>query len=38
MALYRSPEYQTGFESIGISVQEKQFKIHFREDGRGGHL
>ena len=23
MALYRSPDYQTSFESIGLSVQEK---------------
>ena len=23
MALYPSPEYQTSFESIGLSVQEK---------------
>ena len=29
MALYRSPEYKTSFESIGISGQEK-FKYIFK--------
>ena len=34
MALYRSHDYQTSFESIGLSVQEK-FNINFQD---GGHL
>ena len=34
MALYRSPDYQTSFESIGLLVQEK-FNIDFQE---GSHL
>ena len=38
MALYRSPEYQTSFESVGLSAQEKQFKIYFQDDGCDGHL
>ena len=33
MALYRSPDYQTSFESVGLSVQE--FNIDFKD---GGHL
>ena len=35
MALYRSPDYQTGFESVGLSVYEKNFNICFQD---GGHL
>ena len=35
MALYRSPDYQTSFESVGISVQMKKFNIGFQD---GGHL
>ena len=35
MVLYRSPDYQTSFESIDLSVQEKQFNIDFKD---GGHL
>ena len=35
MALYRSPDYQTSFVSIGLSVQEKKFNIDFQD---GGHL
>ena len=35
MALYRSPDYQTSFESIGFSVQEKKLNIDFQD---GGHL
>ena len=35
MALYRSPDYQTTFESIGLSVQEKKFNIDFQD---GDHL
>ena len=27
MALYPSPDYQTSFESTGLSVQEKKFNI-----------
>ena len=34
IALYHSPEYQTSFESIGISAQEK-FKMDFQD---GSHL
>ena len=37
MTLYPSPEYKTSFESIGFSVQVKQFKIHF-QDGHLGFL
>ena len=36
MALHRSPDYQTNFESIGLSVQEKKFNTDF-QDGRYGH-
>ena len=32
MALYHSPEYQTSFD-IGLTVLEKQFNIHFQDDG-----
>ena len=35
MALYHSPDYQTSFELIGLSVQEKKFNIDFQD---GGHL
>ena len=31
MAPYRSPEYQTRFESNGLSVQEKKFETKFQE-------
>ena len=34
MALYRSPDYQTNFESFGLLVQEK-FNIDFQN---GGHV
>ena len=37
MALYRSPMYQTSFESIGFSVQEK-LRIHFQDDAHGSHI
>ena len=30
MALHHPPEYQTSFESNGLSVQEKQFKYIFK--------
>ena len=36
MALHRSPDYQTSFESIGLSVQEKKFNIDFQDGGHGG--
>ena len=35
MALYRSRDYLTSFESIDLSVQEKNFNIDFQD---GGHL
>ena len=35
MTLYRSPDYQTSFEPVGLSVQEKKFNIDFQD---GGHL
>ena len=38
IALYHSPEYQTSFESTGLSVPEKQFNIHFQDDSCDGHL
>ena len=34
MALYPSPDYQTSFKSVGLSVREK-FNIDFQD---GGHL
>ena len=33
MALYHSPDYQTNFESVGLSVQEKKFNIDFQDLG-----
>ena len=36
MALYRSPDYQTSFESIDLSVQE--FNTDFQDCDHGGHL
>ena len=35
MALYRSPDYKTGFKLIDLSVQEKNFNIGFQD---GDHL
>ena len=35
-ALYHSPDYQTSFESIGLSVQEKKFNIDFQDGGHPG--
>ena len=35
MAQYCSPDYQTSFESIGLSSQEKKFNIDFQD---GNHL
>ena len=39
MALYISPkaDYQTSFQSIGLSVQEK-FNVDFQNSCHGGHL
>ena len=31
MALYRSPDYQTRFESTDLSLQEKKFNIDFQD-------
>ena len=31
MALYHLPNYQTSFESTGLSVQEKKFNINFQD-------
>ena len=33
-ALCHSPDYQTGFESTGISVQEKKFNTDFQDGGQ----
>ena len=33
--MYRSLDYQTSLESIGLSVQEKKFNVDFQY---GGHL
>ena len=38
MAMYRSPEYQTSFESVGLSVSEEKFEIDFQDGGCGSHL
>ena len=35
ITLYRSPDYQTSFESTGLSVQKRKFNIDFQD---GGHL
>ena len=36
---YKSPKYfLSSFESIGLFVQEKQFKIDFHDGNCGGHL
>ena len=35
IALYRSPDYQSRFESVGLLVQEKEFNIGFQD---GEHL
>ena len=37
MALYQSSDYQTSFESIGLSAQKK-FNIDFQAGSHGGHL
>ena len=36
IALYRSPDYQTHFESIGLSDQEKKFNMVFHDSGQLG--
>ena len=36
MALYRSPDYQTSSESIGLSVQKNKFIIDFQDGGHFG--
>ena len=38
MALYCSPDYQTIFQSIGLSIQEKKFNIGFQYGGHGAQL
>ena len=38
MALYHSPIYQTSFESVIRSVQNKTFNIDFQDGGHRGHL
>ena len=35
MALYQSPDYQTSFESNGLSVQDKTLNIHFQDGSHG---
>ena len=37
--IYKLPLYFFPcFESVGLSVQEKKFKIDFQDGGHGGHL
>ena len=36
MALYSSPDNQTGFESVGLSVQERKFNIDVQDEGHLG--
>ena len=38
MALYRSPDYQTSFKSISLSVQEKKFNIDFQDGNHFGTI
>ena len=38
MALYLSPDYQTSFKSVGLSVQEKKSNIEFQDGGHGCDL
>ena len=33
MALYHLLDYQTGFESVGFSVQEKKFNLDIQDGG-----
>ena len=33
-----SPDYQTSFDSIGLSVKEMKIEIDFQDGSRGGHL
>ena len=37
MVLYHSPDYQTSFKSIDLSVQKK-FNTDFQDGGHGGIL
>ena len=36
MALYRSRDYKTSFESVGLSVQEKKFNTDFQHGSHHG--
>ena len=38
MNMYRSPDYQASFETVGLSVQEKKFNIDFQGGSHCGHL
>ena len=38
MALYRSPDYQTSFQSTGLLVQEKKRKIDLQDSSHLGFL
>ena len=35
MALYHSPDYETSFESVGLSVQEKKLNIDLQDGSHG---
>ena len=37
MDLHRSPDYQTSFESVGLSSQEKS-NLHFQDGGYSCHV
>ena len=37
MDLYRSPDYQTSFESTDFSVQENKSNIDFQDGGQLGY-
>ena len=37
--MYKSPKYfASHFQSMGLSIQEKKFKIYFQDGNWGGHL
>ena len=38
MAQYCSPDYQTSFKSVGLSIQEKKFNIVFEDSGHLKYL
>ena len=38
MALYSSPDYQTSFKTVGLSVQEKKLNTDFQDGGQLGFL